>query len=506
MKTLILYFGLITFTTSLLAQPIDTKHITFPYAKESLTVLKELLAIPNDANHAEDIEENIIWTENVLHQLGFRSKRLNTASLPLLLSEYTIQDPAEPTLMFYFHLDGQPVDPEFWFQDDPYEATLKQEVEGEGWVDMDWSILENDKIDPNWRIFARSSSDDKSPFVMFITALKEQRDRGAFPGYNLKLILDFEEEKGSPNLAGAVEEYKEDLQSDMLLIFDGPKHMSNQPTITFGARGITTITIKVFGPTFPLHSGHYGNYAPNPALRLAKLLSSMKDDDGRVIIPGFYEGVSFDEETKAILAAVPDDENEFRVKLGIGNTDKVGNNYQESIQYPSLNIRGMGSGWIGSEARTIVPASATAEIDIRLVMETPPQRQIDLVRQHIKDNGYLILDRKPTSKERFQNPKICQFINNRAYAAFRTALDSKLGIWAFNTIKSEFGVAPIRVRTLGGSVPISPFVQSLNVPAIIVPLVNSDNNQHSPNENLRIGNYFDGVRTFYALLNSTLQR
>ena len=101
---------------------------------------------------------------------------------------------------------------------------------------------------------------------MFLTALKEQRDRGVYPDYNLKVILDFEEEKGSPRLAGAVENYKADLQSDMLLIFDGPKHISNQPTITYGARGITTITVKVYGPTFPLHSGHYGNYAPNPAL------------------------------------------------------------------------------------------------------------------------------------------------------------------------------------------------------------------------------------------------
>ena len=218
----------------------------------------------------------------------------------------------------------------------------------------------------------------------------------------------------------------------------------------------------------------------------------------------FY-GIEFDEKTKEILANVPDNENEFKVKLGIGNTDKVGNNYQESIQYPSLNIRGMGSGWIGSEARTIVPATATAEIDIRLVPESPPQRQIDLVRDHIKNQGYLILDRKPTSKERFDNPKICQFTNNRAYAAFRTEMNSPLGIWAYKTIKDEFEKEPIRVRTLGGSVPISPFIQSLDVPAVIIPLVNSDNNQHSPNENLRIGNYFDGVKTFYAFLNSKME-
>jgi acetylornithine deacetylase/succinyl-diaminopimelate desuccinylase-like protein len=486
------------------AQPLDTNHESYSFAKASFDQLKELLAIPNDANFPEDIEKNLIWVDSILSKMNFTTKRLETETVPLLLADYE-SNSTNKTVLFYFHIDGQPVDPEFWFQKDPYQAVLKKEVEGEGWVDIEWESLEGEVIDPEWRIFARSSSDDKSPFIMFLTALKEQRARGVFPNYNLKLILDFEEEKGSPRLAKAVEVYKNDLQSDMLLIFDGPKHISNAPTITYGARGITTVSIKVFGPTFPLHSGHYGNYAPNPALRLSQLLASMKDEDGRVTIPGFYEGIKFTTKTKKILAGVPDNENEFRLKLGIGTTDKVGNNYQESMQYPSLNIRGLGSGWIGREARTIVPATATAEIDIRLVVETPPQRQIDLLKKHIENQGYLLLDRKPDSKERFANPKICQFTNSRAYVAFRTEMDSPLGVWAYETIKSEFKVEPIRVRTLGGSVPISPFIKSLNVPAVIIPLVNSDNNQHSPNENLRIGNYFDGVKTFYAFLNSKLQ-
>ena len=504
MKKYLLLLPLFCFVLSIDAQPIDTKHVTYNLAKESLEQLKELLAIPNDANFPEDIEKNIVWVEKVMEEMNFKTKRLETATVPLLLADYANFDSNKKTVLFYFHIDGQAIDPQYWFQKDPYQAALKMEVEGEGWVEIDWTKLQEENLDPDWRIFARSSSDDKSPFVMFLTALKEQIGRGVLPEFNLKIILDFEEEKGSPRLAGAVEDYKTDLQSDMLLIFDGPKHMSNQPTITYGARGITTVTVKVFGPTFPLHSGHYGNYAPNPALRLAKLMSSMKDDEGRVIISGFYEGIDIDENTQAILAMVPDDENEFKVKLGIGETDKVGNNYQESLQYPSLNIRGMGSGWIGSEARTIVPATATAEIDIRLVVESPPKRQVDLIRKHIEDQGYYILDRKPTSKERFEHPKICQFINNRAYAAFRTDMNSPLGVWAYETVKSEFGGEPIRVRTLGGSVPISPFIQSLDVPAVIIPLVNSDNNQHSPNENLRLGNYFDGVKTFYAFLNSKM--
>jgi len=405
--------------------------------------------------------------------------------------------------LFYFHIDGQPVDPSFWYQDNPYEATLKEEQEGEGWVKIDWNRLQEKTLNPEWRIFARSSSDDKSPFVMFLTVLEILKTNNKKLPYNLKVILDFEEEKGSPNLAKAVAANKTDLASDMLLIFDGPKHLNNQPTIAYGARGITTMSIKIFGPTFPLHSGHYGNYAPNPALRLSQLLSSMKDSVGRVVISGYYDGIHLDDKTKSILASVPDNEKVLMAKLGIGEMDQVGTSYQESIQYPSLNIRGLSSGWVGKEARTIVPATAVAEVDLRLVVESDGDRLKGLVRKHIEDQGYYITDKKPTSRERVLHKKICQISSRGVTDAFRTDFDSDLGKWVFKTVKTTFGAAPIRLRTMGGTLPTSPFINTLQVPAVIVPLVNSDNNQHSPNENLRLGNYFDGVKTIYGLLSTS---
>jgi len=482
------------------AELIDTDHSSYIYAKESLNTLKELLSIPNDANFPEDIEKNIRWVEENMLRYGFKSQRLSTETVPLLLLEKQSSKNIDKTVLFYFHIDGQPVDAQYWFQEDPYQATLKEEREGEGMVEIDWKNLEATALDPEWRIYARSASDDKSPFVMFMAVLEQfEKEKKSLP-YNLKVILDFEEEKGSPRLAKCVEKNKSLLKADALLIFDGPMHPSNLPTLTFGARGITVVTLKVYGPTLPLHSGHYGNYAPNPALRLSQLLSSMKDDHGRVTIPGFYDGISIDQKTLDILNAVPDDENKLKVRLGIGSIDSVGYNYQSSIQYPSLNIRGLSSAWVGSEVRTIVPATATAEIDIRLVVESPAKRQISLLKQHIVDQGYLVLDRKPNSQERFLNSHICQFTNDRAYEAFRTELESPLGLWAYEAMKDTYGNDPIRVRTLGGSLPVTPFIQTLNVPAIIVPLVNSDNNQHSPNENLRLGNYFNGVKTFYALM------
>lgn len=485
-------------------QSIDLQHPTYKRAKASFAEFKNLLALPNDAHFPEDIKKNVDWCAQRLESIGFTTKILDTPTVPLLLAENEPRQPNKPTMLFYFHIDGQPTDPSFWFQENPYQAVLKEQRVGEGWTEINWNKLEQENLDPEWRIYARSASDDKAPFMMFLVAMETLQSEGKALPFNLKVILDTEEEIGSPNLAETVARYQKELAADMLLIFDGPKHISNVPTITYGARGITRVTLKVFGPTFPLHSGHYGNYAPNPALRLSKLLASMKDDEGKVIIPGYYDGIELDEKTQKILASVPDNETELMVKLGIGETDKVGNSYQESIQYPSLNIRGMGSAWIGKEARTIVPSVAIAEIDMRLVVESDGERLQELVRKHVEQQGYYLTDRKPTSRERIQLKKICQFETGKVVKAFRTEFDSKLGKWAYQSVKNTFGKDPIRLRTMGGTLPTTPFINTLKLPAVIIPLVNSDNNQHSPNENLRLGNYFDGAKTIYGLLSTAL--
>jgi acetylornithine deacetylase/succinyl-diaminopimelate desuccinylase-like protein len=250
----------------------------------------------------------------------------------------------------------------------------------------------------------------------------------------------------------------------------------------------------------PQHSGHYGNYAPNPALKLAQLLASMKDERGRVTIPGWYDGISLDRGTRATLDRVPDDEDAIRGALGIATTDDVGNSLQEAMQYPSLNIRGMSSGWVGEQRRTIVPATATAEVDVRLVLETDPNRLLGLVRDHIAARGYYLLDREPAEEERLTHPRIATFRSEISYLAFRTEFDSEPGRWLTNAMTRLYGEPPIKIRTSGGSIPISPFVQTLGVPAVSVPTVNPDNNQHSPNENLRLGNFLEGIEVILAVL------
>ena len=482
---------------------MPTEQTFVDYAKASFPRLKELLAIPNDAHFPKDIEQNVQWCETEFGKRGFKTTRLETPTVPLLLAEKKVPK-ASKTVLIYLQVDGQPVDPNYWFQDNPYEATLKAAAKEGGWKKIDWEKLYKESIDPEWRIFARSTSDSKGAVNMFLTATDLLLDRKETTNFNIKVIMDFEEEIGSPNLPTAVTKYKEALSADMLVIFDGPRHISNQPSLTFGARGISTITLKVFGPIFPQHSGHYGNWAPNPAVRLSQLIASMKDEHQVVTIPGFYEGISISEDVKKVLNAVPDDEAYINNKLGIAEAQKVAPNYQESLQYPSLNVRGFSSGWVGEERRTIVPATATAEIDIRLVLESDPDRLISLVKNHIADQGYYMVDQKPTSRERAIHPRICQFNSETSYLAFRTPFDSEIGIWLDKALRKAFDQAPVKQRTSGGSIPISPFVTELGIPAVTVPTVNRDNNQHSPNENIRVGNYIDGIKTIYAIFTEPL--
>lgn len=469
---------------------------------ESMDQFRSFLAIPNDANNMEDILKNVDWCKMELEKRGMKTTFIPTDTRPLLLAEYAKLDKNVPTVMFYFHADGQSVDPQYWFQDDPYVAVLKTEVPAQGWVTINWDTLTTENYDPEWRIFARSSSDSKGNIMMFLMALDMLKKEGKSLPYHLKVIIDFEEEKSSPSLPKAVEDYREELACDMLAIYDGPRHVSGLPSLAFGARGIATLSLTVYGPVFAQHSGHYGNYVPNPALRLSQLLASMKDDRGRVIIPGFYDGITIDDKTRAILKAVPDDERLIKARLGVAQEDAVASSYQESLQYPSLNIHGMASGWVGAESRTIIPSQAVAEIDIRLVKESDPARLIQLVKDHIVQQGYFITSEKPTQHERLANDKVCRLSFDISYEAFRTDFDAPVGLWLTEALRNAFGQMPVRERTMGGSIPISPFVNVLNAPAVVIPLANKDNNQHSPNENLRLGNYMDGIKSMYYILST----
>jgi acetylornithine deacetylase/succinyl-diaminopimelate desuccinylase-like protein len=465
----------------------------------------DMLALPNDSVNAEDIRKNADWLEAAFRKRGFATRQLENNGKPLVFAEYVRQARGARTVLFYMHFDGMPVIPAQWAQKTPWVATLKQRNAGGQWEEIDRNKLKAGEIDPNWRLFARSASDDKGPIMMFLNAFDTLKAAGLEPAINVKVLLDSEEEKGSPTIGNVATANRELLRADAIVINDGPMHETSQPTIVFGNRGNTLVALTVYGPKVNLHSGHYGNYAPNPAQRLAALLASMKDDGGRVTVKGYYDGVKLTDAERKVMAEVPDDEAAILKRLGIAKPEAVGSNYQEALQFPSLNIRGMAAAAVGEKAANILPSHAVAEIDLRTTPGADPAYLTAAIENHIRAQGYYLAKGEPTDEERGKYDKIASLIPARGSKAAFTPIDSDLGAWAQSALAKTFtsgGVdaKTVRIRMMGGSVPTDKLVDALAVPFVIVPMVNNDNNQHSFDENLRIGHLLNGTRAFTGLL------
>jgi acetylornithine deacetylase/succinyl-diaminopimelate desuccinylase-like protein len=470
--------------------------------RKSIDEIRDFVSIPNNSTDHADINRNLTWLSKKFKERGFNSSILPTEGESIFFATLPIVE-EKPTILFYMHFDGQPVDPSKWNQDNPYQVVLKS-PDGLNYKNESFESL-NTNLYEDWRLFGRSTSDDKGPIVMFLNAFDLIKKNNKELPFNVKIILDSEEERGSKPLPKAAKDYKELLDADFLVINDGPVHSSGKPTIIYGCRGITSMTLTTYGPIKPQHSGHYGNYAPNPALQLSQLLASMKDKDGRVIINGYYDGIELNDATMTILKNVPDDVDVIADKLQINTPEKVGSFYQEALQYPSLNIRGLSSGWTGENVRTIIPESATAELDLRLVPETDGTQLKDLVIKHIENQGFYITSKEPTKEERLLHNKIIKVTSSAVTDAFRTDLNNHYGNFIVDNLKEKFEDDIVQIRIMGGTVPIASFINELKFPAFIVPMVNPDNNQHSPNENLKIGQIKYGIQTFYSLLTNPLK-
>lgn len=491
---------LLLLATSVAAQELRQEIETYidEHEKPILTELWQAVSIPSVAADAENARRKASFLLERFRVRGFDVELLETDGNPLVWAESGAPG-AERTLLLYAHYDGQPVDPSRWAQDDPFEPVLRDGKLDEGARVLDFEA--QSRFEDDWRIYARSVSDDTAPIIAILAAVDALAAVGVAPSVNVRVILDGEEERGSPNLVPAIGRYRDQLEADLMLILDGPLHASGKQTVTYGARGNLGIELIVYGPKFPLHSGHYGNWAPNPAVRLAQLIASMKADDGRVVIEGFYDGIELDAATRAVLDAVPDDHEALKRLFGFSLPDRVGTTLQEAIQYPSLNVRGLRSAWVGAEARTIVPDTAIAAIDVRLVKETPADAMYEKVVRHIRAQGYHVVDETPDDATRAAHDKIVQVARRGLGTnAFRTELDDPEARRIVDALTEMWDDVPLRVRTMGGTVPISPFIAALGFPALVVPTVNFDNNQHSPNENLRLGHFFDSVVTIAAIM------
>jgi acetylornithine deacetylase/succinyl-diaminopimelate desuccinylase-like protein len=461
--------------------------------------LADLLAIPNVASDTANIERDAAAVAALFRRRGLRVDLLRVEGAPpVVLAERDVAG-ARRTLTFYAHYDGQPVHPAEW-HGSPWTPVLRSgRVEDPGSRPIPLDSLPA-RLDPDWRLYARSAGDDKAPIVGFAAALDFLRDSGIVPRANLRFFFEGEEEAGSPHLAEYLTRYEKRLRTDAWILCDGPVHQSGRPQVVFGARGTTDLEITVYGPIHGLHSGHYGNWAPNPITELTHLIDSMRDEDARILVPGFLDDVRpLSEDEKRALAAVPRVDEQLEREFAIGRTESGGIPLVEAIQRPAINVRGISGGHVGNLASNTIVPEATASIDFRLVPDQTPERVQRLVEAHVERQGYFIVHDEPGPAIRRSRPKVARLDWNLGYRAYRTPLDSPFGREVMAAVESAVSSPVVRMPMLGGSIPMDLFAGSAQTPVVIVPIANHDDNQHSADENLRLGNLFEGIQIYISL-------
>jgi acetylornithine deacetylase/succinyl-diaminopimelate desuccinylase-like protein len=462
--------------------------------------LVDLLALPNVATRLPDIERNAAFLMERLRARGFGGVQLLSAgpgTPPAIYGELESSlsgKTATKTVVFYAHYDGQPVGQKGWTSD-PWKPVLRS-----GTKDLSLENLQP-PIDPEWRIFARSASDDKAPIVALLTALDALKASGTPPSINLKVFLDGEEEQGSPHLAAILARHADLLRADLWLLCDGPVHPTRRMQVYFGARGVTGLDLTAYGPLRPLHRGHYGNWAPNPAIGLAHLVAAMRDEDGKILLPGFYDDVlPWSEEEKRAAAAMPAVEAALRDELGLGRTEGSGRRLQEQLMQPALNVRGLRAAEVGEGSANAIPTEATVSIDFRLVPGQTPEKVRRRVEDFLRGEGWFLTAEEPDREIRRAHPKVARLEWEAGYPAARTGMSLPLSRSVIAILGEAAGSPVVVTPLLGGSIPMYLFSETLKTPVIGVPIVNHDNNQHGANENLRLQNLWDGIESFAALL------
>jgi acetylornithine deacetylase/succinyl-diaminopimelate desuccinylase-like protein len=463
------------------------------HERSILTEFVHLLSIPNIATDTLNIRRNADLIIQMYEKRGVPMRLLETEGAPPVVYGEILTPGAKRTILFYAHYDGQPLDPKEW-KSDPFQPVLRSS--------RDLPFPEpGTPIDPEWRLYARSASDDKAPILAIATALDALADAKIPFRSNIKFVFEGEEEAGSQHLDKILAGNRDLLKSDVWLICDGPVHQTRRPQIVFGARGVETLDVTVYGASRELHSGHYGNWAPNPAMMLARLLASMKDDDGRVLVDHFYDGIEpLTETEKRALAEAPDAGPGLMRELLLGHTEGGGKTLLELLNYPSLNIRGMTSSRTGDRASNVIPTTATASIDMRLVKGIDRHDASNRVIEHIKKQGYVIVEQDPAPAVLLAYPKVAKIVVHAGgYNASRTSMDLEISQDVIRTIESALGPC-IKLPTMGGSVPLVMIERILGAPTITTPIANHDNNQHSFNENIRLANLWIGIEMLAALL------
>jgi acetylornithine deacetylase/succinyl-diaminopimelate desuccinylase-like protein len=457
-----------------------------------------LLAIPNVASDLPNIERNARHISEMLRERGLTPRLLRVAgevAPPAVFAEWRVPG-AKRTYVLYAHYDGQPTTADGWASA-PFTPVVRAGARLTDTVVP--APFAGTQPQDDWRVFARSASDDKLGVFAILTAIERLRESGRRPNYNLKIFFDGEEEAGSPHLAGILAAHRDLLQSDGWLIFDGPAHSSGPPQVVLGVRGAGSLEITTFGPIRPLHSGHYGNWAPDPAQSLATLLASLKDENGRVKVEGFYNDTApISDLERQTIAKLPDSDKALAQELGIARPDGGGRKLAELVLEPSLDILGVRAADVGPGARNVIPATATATIGLRYAKGDVPKRQIARLIEHIRAQGYFVTDSEPTRAERLAHRRTAMVKAEVGYAAERTSLSNPFAQLVITAVSSR--ARPVVLPSIGGSLPLHVISDAFRAPTVTLSLANHDNNQHAENENLRLGNLWRAIDVAEAAL------
>ncbi len=468
-----------------------------------LSEFVEMLAIPNVASDTANITRNADYLIGLMKQRGLNPRLLKAADKnapPVVYGESLVAG-AKQTLIIYAHYDGQPADPKQWTGIEPWKPVLFTAPMEKGGSKIAFPAA-GEKIDPEWRLYARSASDDKAGVFSILKAFEILAANQIKPAVNIKFLFEGEEEAGSPHLREIISANKDLLNADAFIVCDGPVHQSGRKQVVFGVRGVTSVDLTVYGANRPLHSGHYGNWSPNPAMTMAHLLASTKDERGNIIVKGWADDVeTLGSVEKKAIAEAPKYDEELKRQLGISYTEGGGKTLLELINVPSLNIDGLKSGDVGSSARNVIPSTANAVLDLRLVKGNDYIRQVEKLRRHIESQGFYVIDHDPTEAERLAHPFIAKFLHLKGgYNAQRTKMDLPICLRLTEAVQTASKEPVVRMPTLGGSLPLSIISETLNIPTITVPIANYDNNQHAENENIRLQNLWDGIEIFASVM------
>ena len=447
-----------------MSQPNHLESAEFESATAELFDFIRIPSVSADSKHAPDVARTAEFLCLKLESLGFEARVDATEGHPVVFAQKIVSF-EKPTVLIYGHYDVQPPDPLELWTSPAFEPTVR-----------------------NGRIYARGATDDKGQVYAHVRGVQHALEAGELP-VNVKFLIEGEEEIGSPNLEKYIYAHTQDLACDIIAISDGSRFAPDIPSITYGVRGLSYIEVHVEGADRDLHSGTYGGSAPNPINALCQMVAQLQDKEGRVTVPGFYDGIlELTAEERAAWALLPFDEREFADSIGA--TDLIGETGYSALEHtwgrPTLDCNGIWGGYQGEGSKTVIPSKAAAKISCRLVPGQDPHRITKLLLEHIPT-----LAPKGIKVHAFEHHGGTPLVMDTSSPYFEAAT---------RAVERAFGRPPVFIRT-GGSIPIALALKTaLSSEIIFLDLGLNEDNLHSPNESFALEDYKRGILVSSYLL------